>query len=294
MEVAVIGLGNMGSRIAQCILDGGFDLTVWNRTASKMEPLVARGAKAGASAKAAVKGADVIVTSLMDDKSIGDTLQATDGILAGMKQGAVHVCVTTISPDYADELDQMHLEHGSYYVSGPVIGRPHAAASCELTSVLAGDPKAVAIATPACRAYSKEVLAVSESQRIANSMKLCVNYSVISIIETISETYVLAEKCGVPVEHIRDFFQEELFAHPALKEYSEKLRSRDFSGRGGFVMTGGLKDVQLMLASAESVGVSLDIGEVAVRKLLAGVAEGMGEADWSAIYEITRREAGLP
>ncbi|MCJ7782038.1 MAG: hypothetical protein MUQ27_14565, partial [Acidimicrobiia bacterium] len=70
--------------------------------------------------------------------------------------------------------------------------------------------------------------------------------------------------------------------------------SRDFAGRGGFVMTGGLKDVQLMLASAESAGVSLDIGEVAERKLLAGIAAGMGEADWSAIYEITRREAGLP
>ncbi len=181
MEVALIGLGNMGSRIAQCILDGGFDLTMWNRTASKMEPLVAKGAKPSASAKAAVTGADVIVTSLMDDKSIGDTLRATDGILAGMKQGAVHVCVTTISPDYADELAQMHLDHGSSYVSGPVIGRPHAAARCELTSVLAGDPEALAIATPVRHAVSKAVLAVSESQRIANSMKLCVNYSVISI-----------------------------------------------------------------------------------------------------------------
>ena len=114
------------------------------------------------------------------------------------------------------------------------------------------------------------------------------------IIETISETYVLAEKCGVPIEHIREFFQEELFAHPALKEYSEKLESRDFAGRGGFVMTGGLKDVQLMLASAARVGVTLDIGDVAERKLREGVAAGMGEADWSAIYEITRREAGLP
>jgi 3-hydroxyisobutyrate dehydrogenase-like beta-hydroxyacid dehydrogenase len=293
MEVALIGLGNMGSRIAQCILDGGFDLTVWNRTPSKMDPLVANGARPGASAKAAVAGADVVVTSLMDDQSIGDTLRAADGILAGMKQGAVHVCVTTISPSYADELAEMHREHGSYYVSGPVVGRPHAAAACHLTSVLAGDPIAVEIATPVCRAYSTEVLAISETQSVANSMKLCINYSVISIIETIGETYVLAEKCGVPIEHIRDFFQQELFAHPALKEYSEKLRSRDFAGRGGFVMTGGLKDVQLMLASAKGAGVKLDIGEVAERKLRAGIEAGMGEADWSAIYEITRREAGL-
>lgn len=294
MRVALIGLGNMGSRIAQCLLDGGFDLTVWNRTASKMEPLVAQGAKAGVSAKAAVAEADVVVTSLMDDRSIGDTLVAADGILAGMRQGAVHVCVTTISPSYADELAELHREHGSYYVSGPVIGRPNAAAACRLTSVLAGDPAAVATVTPVCRTYSRAVLAISETPGVANSMKLCVNYSVISIIETISETYVFAEKTGVPIEHIRDFFQEELFAHPALKEYSEKLLSRDFAGRGGFIMTGGLKDVRLMLAGAKSAHVSLDIGEIAERKLQEGVATGWGEADWSAIYEITRREAGLP
>lgn len=293
MKVAFIGLGNMGSGIAQCILKGGFALTVWNRTAAKMEPLVANGASAAASAKEAVAGADIVITSLMDDKSILDNLQAADGILAGMKQGAVHVCVTTISPRCADELAQLHSKHGSYYVSGPVVGRPDAAASGQLISFLAGDPMAVAIATPVCRAYSKAVTAISEKPSIANSMKLCVNYNVISVIEMIGETYALAEKCGVPLEHMRDFYQQSLFAHPALKMYAEKLRSRDFAGRGGFVMKGGLKDVTLMLSTAESVGVTLDIGKIAERKLKAGIAAGMEETDWSAIYEITRKEAGL-
>jgi 3-hydroxyisobutyrate dehydrogenase-like beta-hydroxyacid dehydrogenase len=293
MKVAFIGLGNMGSGIAQCLLKGGFNLTVWNRTAAKMEPLVANGAKSTVSAKEAAMGADVIITSLTDDKSILDNVQAADGVLAGMKQGAVHVCVTTISPRCADELTEMHRRHGSYYVSGPVVGRPDAAASGQLTSFLAGDPKAVAIATPVCRSYSKAVTAISEKPSIANSMKLCINYNIISIIEMIGETYVLAEKCGVPLEHMRDFYQQALFAHPALKMYAEKLRSRDFAGRGGFVMKGGLKDVTLMLSTAGAVGVTLDIGKVAERKLKAGIAAGMEETDWSAIYEISRREAGL-
>lgn len=293
MKVAFIGLGNMGSGIAQCILKGGFDLTVWNRTAAKMEPLVANGAKAAASAKAAVTGADVVITSLMDDKSIIDNLQAADGILAGMKPGAVHVCVTTISPKCANELTELHRKHGSYYVSGPVVGRPDAAASGQLISFLAGDPKAIATATPVCQAYSKAVNAISEKPAIANSMKLCINYNVISIIEMIGETYVLAEKCGVPLELLRDFYQQALFAHPALKMYAEKLRSRDFAGRGGFVMKGGLKDVTLMLSTAAAVGANLDIGKIAERKLKAGIAAGMEETDWSAIYEITRKEAGL-
>ena len=293
MKVAFIGLGNMGSGIAQCVLKGGFDLTVWNRTASKTEPLVANGAKAAATAREAVAGADVVITSLMDDKSILENLQGADGILAGMKQGAVHVCVTTISPACADQLTELHRKHGSYYVSGPVVGRPDAAAAGHLTSFLAGDAGAVAKATPVCHTYSKAVTAISETPRIANCMKLCINFNVISVIEMMSETYILAEKCGVPLEPMRDFYQQALFAHPALKMYAEKLRSRDFAGRGGFVMKGGSKDVVLMLATAESVGAPLEMGKLVDRKLKAGLAAGMEETDWSAIYEIARKEAGL-
>lgn len=293
MKVAFIGLGNMGSGIAQCVLKSGFDLTVWNRTASKMDPLIANGAKGSASAKEAVTDADVVITSLMDDKSVLDNLQAADGILAGMKSGAVHVCVTTISPACADQLTEIHRKHGSLYVSAPVVGRPDAAASGQLATFLAGDPAAVATATKVCNAYSKSVTALSDKPSIANSMKLCINYSVIAIIELISETYVLAEKCGVPLEHMRDYYQQALFAHPTMKMYAEKLRSRDFGGRGGFVMKGGLKDITLMLSTAESLGATLEIGNIAKRKFKACIDAGMAETDWSAIYEITRKEAGL-
>lgn len=293
MKVAFIGLGNMGSGIAQCILRAGYDLTVWNRTASKMQPLIDQGAKGAKTAREAVTGADVVVTGLMDDQSILDTLQAENGILAGMKRGAVHVCVTTMSPQCADELARIHRDHGSHYVSGPVVGRPDAAATGQLSSYLAGDPAAVETVMPVCRAYAKQVVAISNRPSAANCMKLCINYSVVSVIELIGETYVFAEKCGVKLDHLRDFFQQAAFAHPALKMYAEKLRARDFAGRGGFVMKGGLKDVRLMLATAGGVGAPLEIGWIVERKLQAGVNAGMEETDWSAFYEVTRQEAGL-
>jgi 3-hydroxyisobutyrate dehydrogenase and related beta-hydroxyacid dehydrogenases len=256
MNVAFIGLGNMGSNIAQCILKAGFDLTVWNRTVSKMQPLVEQGAKQAVSAKEATSGADVVVTSLMDDQSILDNLQAENGILAGLRPGAVHVCVMTISPRCADELEQIHKKHGSFYVAAPVSGRPDAAASGQLISYLAGAPAAVEEVRPVCKAYSKQIIVISERPRVANVMKLAINYNVISAIEVISETYVFAEKCGLPLEHLRDFYQQLWFAHPAAQVYAEKLRKCDFAGRGGFVMAGGLKDVRLMLSTAAGPGQS--------------------------------------
>jgi 3-hydroxyisobutyrate dehydrogenase-like beta-hydroxyacid dehydrogenase len=293
IKVAFIGLGNMGSSIAQCLLRAKFDLTVWNRTASKIEPLVKLGAKRAASAKEAASGAGVVLTSLMDDQSILDSLQGDQGILAGLRPGAVHVCLTTISPRCADDLEQIHKKHGSVYLSGPVVGPTAAAASGQLLSYLAGDPTAIEAVTPTCMAYSKQVIAISERPSVANCMKLAISYHVVSTIELIGETYVFAEKCGIPLVYLRDFYQQMWFAHPGAKMYAEKLRTRDFGGRGGFVMKGGLKDVRLMLSTAESNGAPLEIGNIVERKLKKGIEAGMEDADWSAFYEITRREAGL-
>jgi len=293
MIVALIGLGNMGSNIARCILKAGFELTVWNRTTSKMRPLVEQGAKQAASAKEATSSADVVVTSLMDDQSILDNLETENGILAGLRPGAVHVCMTTISPRCADELEQIHKKHGSFYVAGPVSGRPEAAANGQLISYLAGAAAAVEEVRPVCKAYSKQIIVISERPRMANVMKLAINYNVISAIEVMSETYVFAEKCGLPLEHLRDFYQQLWFTHPAAQLYAEKIRKRDFAGRGGFVMAGGLKDVRLMLSTAAQVGAKLDVGELVERNLSMGVDAGMGEQDWSSIHELARKKAGL-
>jgi 3-hydroxyisobutyrate dehydrogenase-like beta-hydroxyacid dehydrogenase len=291
-KVAFIGLGNMG--FANCLLTGGIDLTVWNRTASKMTSLIERGARPAVSAKEAVRGADVVLTSLMDDQSVLDTLQGDQGILAGLPPGSVHVCLTTISPRCADELEQTHVKHGSFYISGPVVGRPDAAANGQLLSYVAGDPAAIEIVRPVCMAYSKQVIEISERPSTANCMKLAINFNIFSTIELIGEIYAFAEKCGIPLVYLRDFYQRMWFAHPAAKMYAEKLCARDFGGRGGFIMKGGLKDVRLILATAEANGVQLEIGNIVERKLRKGIEAGMGDADWSAFYEITRQEAGLP
>ena len=154
MKIAFIGLGNMGTGIAQCILKSGHYLIVWNRTATKTDPLVAPGARAATTAREAAAAADVVITSLMDDKSVLDVVQAGDGVLAGMRPDAVHACVTTISPDCADELESLHRGHGSFYVSAPVAGRPDAAASGRLASFLGGPANAVERLMPACKSYS--------------------------------------------------------------------------------------------------------------------------------------------
>jgi 3-hydroxyisobutyrate dehydrogenase-like beta-hydroxyacid dehydrogenase len=293
MKVAFIGLGNIGAAVANCILKGGFDLTVWNRSPEKAAPLITGGARLAKTPREAVQDADIVVTCLMDDKMVLDIVSAADGLLAGMRPGTIHACAMTISPACADELEKRHAAHGSFYVSAPVVGRPDAAARGELATLLAGPPNAVRKLETLCRSYAKRVMVVSERPRVANVMKLAVNYSVVCTMHMISETYIFAEKNGLPVEFMREFYQQQLFAHPAAKLYADKLQKRDFQGRGGFVMSGGLKDVKLMLSTAAAAGAQLRVGEIVAQMFEAGIAAGMGEQDWSAFHEIARKNAGL-
>ncbi len=281
----------MGSGIASNILKAGFDLTVWNRTQEKMQPFIDDGAKGAKSPKEAVSDVDIVLTSLMDDQSILDNLNGEKGMLAGMKPDSVHLCVTTISPKFADELASIHKEHGSRFVAGPVLGRPDAAADGDLMSYMAGDEQGMEIAMPVCRAYTQKAIPIGQTPSTAYVLKLCLNYSVISIIELMGEVYACADKSGLDLELVKGIY-ESIFAHPVLKMYAGKLRARDFDD-GGFRMTGGLKDVRLMLETAESFGTRFEIGEVIKGKMVAALEQGMEDKDWSAIYEISRQQAGL-
>jgi 3-hydroxyisobutyrate dehydrogenase-like beta-hydroxyacid dehydrogenase len=103
--------------------------------------------------------------------------------------------------------------------------------------------------------------------------------------------YAFTEKNGIDASILKDFYQAVL-AHPGLKQYAGNILQRSFPV-GGFAMTGGLKDVKLMLDAAAKSGAPLKIGGIIRAKMETAVAEGMGERDWAAITEISRREAGL-
>lgn len=292
MKVAFIGLGRMGAAMASNIVAKGLSTTVWNRSPNKAGPLVGLGATTAPTAREAVQDAHVVVTSLMDDQSVLDLLQAEDGILAGMRPGSTHLCTTTISPVFADELTEVHRRNGTRYVSGPVVGRPAQADAGKLRSYLSGDADGILLAQEVAGKYSEGVRVVKGPASAANTVKLCVNYSALSIIEMIGEVYTFAEKSGADPEVVNDFYQAT-FAHPALKEYANVILARDFRSKVGFTLAGGRKDLKLMLDLAAQQGAELDIGRIIAAKMAEGIEHGLQDADWTAFTEITRLRAGL-
>lgn len=287
-SVACIGLGRMGSGIAANIQKKGFPLTVYNRSTEKTKPFVLAGAVAARTAREAAAAADIVVTNLMDDASVLDTMNGENGILAGMRQGAIHIGTTTISPNLSARLAAMHAAHGSHYIAGPVAGRPDAAAAGKLITFLAGKSEPLERARPVVSAYADRIIPMGEDPGAANSMKLVGNFMVASIVELIGQVYVFAEKRGIDPAIVTGMFKQFM---PATSEYVDRISTRNFQN-AGFTLDAGLKDVTLILAAAAEVQAPLPYAGIVRDKCLAAQACGMNQLDWSVITEISRLNAG--
>jgi 3-hydroxyisobutyrate dehydrogenase-like beta-hydroxyacid dehydrogenase len=233
----------------------------------------------------------VVVTNLMDDASVRSIVSGSEGLIMGLSAGAIHIGTTTNSPALASELTSLHRGHGSHYVAAPVLGRPDAAAERRLVALVAGDPEIVERCRPLLASFTAAVTDLGADPRAANSAKLALNYFIVSLIDLIGEVYVWAERSGVSTEVMVGFFRTFL-GHPGLQAYAAKVRARDFAD-AGFELSGGLKDVNLMLAAAEEIALPLPHAAILRDKFAEALRNGLAHQDWSAISEVTRARAGI-
>ena len=289
--VACIGLGRMGAGIASSIQRAGFTLRVYNRTAAKMRLFADQGATAAESPREAATGADVVVTNLMDDASVLDTVTGGDGIPAGLGAGRIHVDTTTISPRCARHLAELHVELGSRFVAGPGVGRPDVAAREELRTFLAGEAGAIEECRPVVDAYTSLVLNLGEDPGLASSMKLAVNYMLVASVELMGQVFAFGEKSGISPDML-NLVMGAFFGQPAQQEYARLIHGRDFSDPG-FALSGAMKDLELMMQAAGAVRAPLPFGSIVRDKLLTAAARGMEDLDWAVVSEISRMQAGL-
>ncbi len=285
-KVAFLGLGKMGLAMAMNVQRAGFDLTVWNRSAEKALPLKSNGASVASTPQSAVAYADVAISSLADDASVDAVVTGANGLLKGLRKGCVHVGTSTISPKLADRLAEAHAAQGSHYVSGPVLGRLSAAEAAQLLTFVAGDPAVIETARPVIASYAPGILPAGEKASQASSAKLIANFLGASGMDLIGQSMALAERSGVASGLVRQMLFG-FFGAEATREYVGKIAERDFD-TVGFTASGGLKDVELMIAAARDVDLDLSSARALKDKLGAAIARGWDERDWSCFTDIDR------
>jgi len=257
LTIAHIGLGRMGAGIANNIQAAGCHFVVYNRSTEKVQPFVAAGAKAARTPREAASEADIVVTSLMDDKSVFDVISGEDGILAGMRGGAIHIGTSTISPGASTRCSGLHAAQGSHYLSAPVLGRPDAAAAGKLFTFVAGKSEIIDRSRPVLECYTQNITVLGEDPASAASLKLAANFFGASLLEVIGEAFTFAEKRGV-LEPLANMLKGFL---PPMAEYLDRIATRKYD-QPGFTLEAGFKDVRLMLDAAGEVHVPLPVADI--------------------------------
>jgi 3-hydroxyisobutyrate dehydrogenase-like beta-hydroxyacid dehydrogenase len=282
----------MGSAIAANLVHARHDVAVWNRSAEKARPLVAAGATLAASPKAVAARSDVVFSMLADDAALNSILCGNDGILAGLKPGALHISMSTISVATSENVAARHTEHQQRFLAAPVFGRPDAAAAAKLFVVAAGATSDFESAKALLAAIGQRVFYVGEKPSAANLVKLCGNFMILAAIESMGEAMTLAEKGGVPKSKLLEVLTGTLFDAPVFRTYGAILAEEKFRP-AGFAAPLGLKDMRLASEAAEAERVPMPVLSLLRDHLLQTIATEGEDIDWSGIGRTIARNAGL-
>src|SRR6266487_2712133 len=274
--IGFIGLGNMGHAMAGSLLKAGYALTVYNRTSSKAEALTATGAQLASQPSEAVTTGGIVVSMVANDQALEEIVMSP-GFLERLGPNGIHLSMSTVSPATSRKLAELHAEHGSTYVAAPVFGRPEAAASQQLWICVAGPHAAKERVQPVLNALGQGIFDFGEEPGAANIVKLCGNFLSLSAM---AEALTLAEKSGLDRSAVIEMLTHTMFSAPVYQNYGKMIAEKRHTPVG-FRQILGLKDVNLVREVAEH------------DRMLAGIAKGRGDMDWSALSLDVLENAGL-
>nr|WGE00864.1 NAD(P)-dependent oxidoreductase [Bacillus velezensis] len=283
MKIAIVGLGNMGRPIAENIMKAGYSLTVYNRTKEKAADLLDKGAGYAETPRQATEQADIVLSMLSDDEAVTDVTFGACGIIAGLSENGIHISMSTISTALSEQLSAAHSGRGQSFIAAPVLGRPDAAEKAELRIITAGPAEAKKKAEPALNILSQQVFDTGEETKTANAAKISVNFLLVSMLEALSESFLMMEKYGLEQKQFLEI-AGALFGSPVYQNYGTMMAEEKFEP-AGFKMSLGLKDTNLALAAAEQVSAKLPLAELAKSHFESGIAQGFGDLDWAALIK---------
>jgi 3-hydroxyisobutyrate dehydrogenase-like beta-hydroxyacid dehydrogenase len=287
MDIGVIGLGMMGSRIAERLVQAGYHPRVWNRSRAPVDALARLGARPVATAREAFAG-DAVISMLADDAAVRAVI---GGLLDDAPKGLVHVNMATISVPLARELAKEHRSRGLAYVAATVFGRPDLVATGGLTIVAAGDAGDVAHIQPLLDAIGQHTWPIGVDPERANVVKLAGNFMLGAAVEAMAEASTLAWCHGIAPADLLDVLTNGVFTAPSYKIYGEAIANQRYEP-AGFRLSLLLKDLRLALAAADGAGAPMPLADVVHEALLEAVGHGDGDRDLAALAGVAMRRAG--
>ena len=286
-----VGLGAMGARMARRLLDAGYGLWGYNRTASKAAELVKAGMTLAASPREVAANAEAVFTMVTDDAALEAVARGPDGILAGMHAGSILIEMSTVSPVVIEALARDVAGRGGALLDAPVSGSPATLEAGQLSFMVGGDAAVLDRARPFLLAIGPVITHVGPAG-LAKSMKIAVNQGLAVQMLAFAESVLLAEKAGIERERAVEVLLKSVVASPMVKY------------RGPFVL--GMpeeawfdvdmmqKDLRLALDMARARGVTLPSVSLTHELLTAAKGLGLTRYDFAVVFDVIARLSGLP
>ena len=290
MKVGWIGLGKMGTPMAQNLIKAGFSLGVYNRTREKTRELEADGAMVADNVVVLAEKSDVVISMVSDDRVLEAVSIGPDGAFNVMEPGNIFIDLSTVSPHLSERVANVALEKGIHYLRAPVSGSVGLAKAGALTIIASGPEQSYDDCRALFEAMGERIFHVGEGEQ-ARFLKLAINMMVGITSGMMGEALVFGKKGGLDWEQMVDIIGSSVVASPLVGYKVETLKQRDFSA--AFPASMMAKDFDLALDTAKAINAPMPFTAM-MRQYWSGMeATGKGELDFFAYVTHAEEMAGL-
>jgi 3-hydroxyisobutyrate dehydrogenase len=289
-RVGWIGTGVMGSSMCENLMRAGFSATVYNRTRSKAERLLAAGAEWTASPRAVAEQSDVIFSIVGYPADVRAVILGSDGALAGCRPGAILVDMTTSEPSLAIEIAAAAAQRGAISLDAPVSGGDVGAREARLAIMIGGDAAAVAALQPCWQAMGKTI--VHQGGPGAGQQTKMVNQALIaSCMVGVCESLLYAHKAGLDLEKVLQSVSGGGASSWSLLNYGPRILKGDYAP--GFFIEHFLKDLGIVLAESKRMNLMMPGAALAEQLYRGAMAQGHGRDGTQALILALARMTGV-
>jgi 3-hydroxyisobutyrate dehydrogenase len=289
-RVGFIGLGIMGRGMANNLLKAGFTVRLWNRTASRMDALVAAGAEAGSSPADVAANSDIIVTCVSDTPDVERVILGEDGVIHGAKAGSLVIDCSTISPQVTKEIAAKLAEKGIHMLDAPISGGSEGAAKGTLSIMIGGDADQYQRALPVFQAMGKTITHIG-TNGTGQTVKLVNQVLVVGNCLAMCEALLLAQAGGVDLQKTYEAISQGAAGSWMFTNRGPQIMKRDW--RPGFTIALQQKDLRLVLDAADELGVPLAGTSLIFNLYRTLEAQGFSEEGNHALVKALENLAGF-
>jgi 4-hydroxybutyrate dehydrogenase / sulfolactaldehyde 3-reductase len=291
MIVGFIGLGTMGAPMARNIMKKGHRLIVTDAQKAAVAALVAEGATAAATPREVAAASEIVISMLPDAPDVERVALGPDGIVEGIKPGAVYIDMSTIDPATTLRVALAIAHKGAFMIDSPVGKTADAAVAGTLTLMVGGRSDIIARCRPVLDCMGTDFFHCGDLGS-GQTMKLINNLLATAIMEASVEALVTGTKSGLTFDTMMSVFRTTMAWNNALAiSMPKRPLAGDFTP--GFMMKLAHKDCRLALKMIDALGVAAPVGRAALASLEEGMQRGLADDDVGALLKLREEGAGV-